>query len=174
MNLLVILFQCPKRNLQLLTVEFLKLYEIMFFDFFKVVFGKIGPTKFPQEKIVYPRNTYKKNFWIHKMPTRKYFGPTKYPRRHDGTVALDSQGPRWHPSRQIWHTQFYHDTIVLVYIFVYIYYTILYIYMYIYIYIYILCIKYIYYIYTYIYIYILSTCTCFVLPRTHQWCGSAG
>ena len=89
MNLLVILLQCTKRNLQFLTMELLKLYEIMFFDFFKVVFGKIGPTKFPQVKIVDPRNTHKKKFWIHEIPTRKYFGPTKYPRRHDGTVALD-------------------------------------------------------------------------------------
>ena len=64
-----------------------------------------GSTKYPQEKILDPRNTHEKKFETPEIPTRKYFGPTKYPRekfsdprRHDGTVA---QEPRWHETHRI-------------------------------------------------------------------------
>ena len=50
----------------------------------------IGPTKYPPEKILDPRNIHEKIFgptkqprekiWTHEIPTRKNFGPTKYPR----------------------------------------------------------------------------------------------
>ena len=65
----------------------------------------------PQEKILDPRNTHEKKTGIMKYPretfetdeisTRKNFGPTKYPRRHDETMALDPQGPRLHATLEI-------------------------------------------------------------------------
>ena len=39
----------------------------------------LGPTKYPREKVLDPRNTHEKKLWTHEIPTRKYFGPTKYP-----------------------------------------------------------------------------------------------
>ena len=46
--------------------------------------------------------THGRKFWTHEIPTRKYFGPTKYAREkildprntHDGRMALDPQDPR--------------------------------------------------------------------------------
>ena len=46
--------------------------------------------------------THEKKFGTHEIPTRKYFGPTKYAREkildprntHDGRMALDPQDPR--------------------------------------------------------------------------------
>ena len=43
---------------------------------------------FPREKIWEPQNTHKNIFWTYEIPTRKSFGPMKYPWRHDGTTAL--------------------------------------------------------------------------------------
>ena len=66
----MILFQYTKRNLQLLTMEFLKLYEIRVF--------------------IFPQNTHEKKFWTHKRPTRKNFGFKKNPREK----ILDPQKTR--------------------------------------------------------------------------------
>ena len=62
-----------------------------------------GPTKYPR-----------KNFPTHEVLMREKFGPTKYPRekisdprssqekrRHDGTIAQDLCGPRWHATHGI-------------------------------------------------------------------------
>ena len=40
----------------------------------------MGPVKYPREEIGDPRNTDKKKFEPHKIPTRKKSGPTIYPR----------------------------------------------------------------------------------------------
>ena len=40
---------------------------------------KNGPTKYPRENILDPRNTHDKNIWTHEIPMRKIFEPTKYP-----------------------------------------------------------------------------------------------
>ena len=53
-----------------------------------------GPTKYPREKIVDPRNTHEKKLCSHEIPARKNLGPTKYPQRHDGTMVLDPRDPR--------------------------------------------------------------------------------
>ena len=49
--------------------------------------------KYPREKILDPQNTHKNKFWTHKTPTRKNFGPTKYPQiffwTHVGTMTQD-------------------------------------------------------------------------------------
>ena len=67
----------------------------------------IGPTKYPQEIILNPRNTQEKKLWTHEIPTRKNFGSTKYPwekfwthetptkaRRHCGTRPTMARDPR--------------------------------------------------------------------------------
>ena len=46
------------------------------------------------EKILDAPNTHKKKFWTHEILTRKNFGPTKYPQRHDGSMALNPRDPR--------------------------------------------------------------------------------
>ena len=38
-----------------------------------------GPTKYPRERFLDPRNTHEKKFRIYEIPKRKKFGPTKYP-----------------------------------------------------------------------------------------------
>ena len=45
------------------------------------------------------------------MPTRKIFGPIKYPRekildprKHDGTIARDPREAKWHGAHGIYHT----------------------------------------------------------------------
>ena len=50
-----------------------------------------------------PCNTLDKKFGTHEIPTRKNLKPTKYPRRHDGTMALDPRDPQWHAIHEIWH-----------------------------------------------------------------------
>ena len=45
--------------------------------------------------------THEKKFWIHEILRRKNLGPTKYPRRHDGTMALDPRDPQLHASHEI-------------------------------------------------------------------------
>ena len=64
--------------------------------------------KYPREKILDQRNNREKKFWTHEILARKKLRPTKYPqekfsgpRRHDGTVAPDSRGPRWHETHGI-------------------------------------------------------------------------
>ena len=66
--------------------------------------------KYPREKTLDPRNTqkifgtritYEKIFWTHEIPMRKYFEPTKYLRRHNGTMALDPRDPQWHATHEI-------------------------------------------------------------------------
>ena len=47
----------------------------------KLATQKNGPTKYPQEEILDPRNTYEKKFWTHEILTIKIFGPTKYPQQ---------------------------------------------------------------------------------------------
>ena len=49
-------------------------------------------------------------FWTHKIPTRKYLGPTHNPRekildpqRYDGTVVQDPWDPWWHKTQKILH-----------------------------------------------------------------------
>ena len=68
----------------------------------------LRPTKYPREKVWDLGNTHEKKigthekkFEVHEIPTRNYFGLTKYPRekfsdpqRHDGTVAFDPRDPR--------------------------------------------------------------------------------
>ena len=54
---------------------------------------KIRTTKYPREKISYPRHTHKEKIRNHEIPKRKYFEPTKYSREkildprntHEGT-----------------------------------------------------------------------------------------
>ena len=63
----------------------------------------IGPTNYPREKISYPtiptrkildpQNTHEKKFQTNKRSTRKNFRHTKYPRRHNGTMAINSRDP---------------------------------------------------------------------------------
>ena len=60
-----------------------------------------GAMKYPREKIWDPRNTHEKKIGTHEIPTRRNFGPTKYPQRHDGTMALDPQDPRGHATHKI-------------------------------------------------------------------------
>ena len=67
-----------------------------------------GPTKYPREKILDPRNTQEKKFETHEIPMRKYFRPTKYPREkfrtHEGTMAdsrfISSSYPKQSPNDQ--------------------------------------------------------------------------
>ena len=54
------------------------------------------PTKHPQEKTLDPRKYPREKIWTHEIPTRKKFGPMKYPQRYDGTMALDLRDPRWY------------------------------------------------------------------------------
>ena len=56
---------------------------------------------YPREKTLYTRNTRKKEFGTYEIPARKCFGPTKYSRRHNGTMVLDPQGPQWHVAHEI-------------------------------------------------------------------------
>ena len=43
-------------------------------------------------KIIYgPGHTYKRKPETHDVPTKKNSGPTKYPRRHDGMMALSAR-----------------------------------------------------------------------------------
>ena len=54
-----------------------------FFLFFTKVYWKsynLGPTEYPQEKILDTRNTHEKKFETHEIPTRKKLGHTIYPR----------------------------------------------------------------------------------------------
>ena len=51
-----------------------------------------GPTKYLREKILDRRSTHERT---HEIPTRKDFGPTKYPRRHDGAMTLYPRDARW-------------------------------------------------------------------------------
>ena len=55
---------------------------------------KIGSAKYPRKRNLDPRNTHGKISWRHETPTRRNLWPTKYPERHDGTMALDPQDPR--------------------------------------------------------------------------------
>ena len=48
--------------------------------------------------------THERKSWTHEIPTRKYLEPTKYPRRYDGTMALEPPDPRWHATHEIYHT----------------------------------------------------------------------
>ena len=59
---------------------------------------KVGPTKYHEKnfwtqeiiskkKKLDPRNTDEKNIWANETPTSKKFGPMKYQRRHDSTMA---------------------------------------------------------------------------------------
>ena len=47
----------------------------------KISYEKIGPTKYPPQKILDPRNTHEKKVCTHEIPTRKMFVPTKFPRK---------------------------------------------------------------------------------------------
>ena len=53
----------------------------------------LGPTKYPGESFLGPRNTHEQKFWPHEIPTSRNFGLTKYPRRHDGAMALNPRDP---------------------------------------------------------------------------------
>ena len=88
-----------------------------------------GPTKYPREKVFSQRNTQEKKFrtdeipkyprgqisdprinhkkkvWTYKKPTRKNFRPTKYPRRYNGTMALDPRDLWWHAFPEVLHTR---------------------------------------------------------------------
>lgn len=46
---------------------------------------------FSREKKLDPLNTHEKKIRTQWKPTRKNFGLTKYPQRHDGMMALDPQ-----------------------------------------------------------------------------------
>ena len=46
---------------------------------------KIRTTKYPREKISYPRHTHKEKFWTHEIPTK----------------ALDPRDSRWHATHEI-------------------------------------------------------------------------
>ena len=46
------------------------------------------PRNTREKKILDPRNTYLKKFGTHERSMQKNFGPTKYPRRHDGTRPM--------------------------------------------------------------------------------------
>ena len=76
----------------------------------------MGPTKYPRQSILDPRNAYEKKFvprkyfqekfQLQEIPKRKNFEHTKYPRKkisitrkHDCTTALDQQDPRWHTTK---------------------------------------------------------------------------
>ena len=63
--------------------------------------GNFGPTKYSQEKTLNPLNIHEKKFGTHEIPTRKNLGSTKYPQRHDGTMALDARDPRWHTNHEV-------------------------------------------------------------------------
>ena len=63
--------------------------------------GNFGPTKYPREKTLDPRNTHEKKFGTHEIPTRKNLDPTKYPQSHDGIMALDPRDPRWNTNHEI-------------------------------------------------------------------------
>ena len=65
--------------------------------------GNFGPTKYPRENILGSRNTHEKIFSTHEIPTRKKFWPTKYLRKHDGTMALDPRDPQSHATHEIYH-----------------------------------------------------------------------
>ena len=86
---------------------------------FETMRKKFGPTKYPPEKILEPGNTHeiptrknlgptkypREKILVYEIPTRKIqdprnthekiFGPMKYPRRHDYTMALGPRCPRW-------------------------------------------------------------------------------
>ena len=67
--------------------------------------NNLGLTKYSQEKACdreYLReNLFDLRFWTHEIAMRKYFGTTKYPRRHDGGIALDPLDSLWHLTHQI-------------------------------------------------------------------------
>lgn len=54
---------------------------------------KNGPTKYPREKFR-THETPTRKTWTHKIHRGKSFGPMKYPRMHDVTMALNSQDPQ--------------------------------------------------------------------------------
>ena len=62
---------------------------------------KFWTHEIPTEKIWNPRNTHEKISKSPKIQTLKNFRPTKYPRRQDGTMALDPRDPRWHATHEI-------------------------------------------------------------------------
>ena len=47
----------------------------------------LDPRNNLQKKKLDPRNTDEKNIWANETPTSKKFGPMKYQRRHDSTMA---------------------------------------------------------------------------------------
>ena len=53
----------------------------------------LGPTKYPREKMWGSRNTHNKIFWTHRIPRRKIFEPTKA-QWHDGTRPAIARDPR--------------------------------------------------------------------------------
>ena len=61
----------------------------------------IGPRKCSRKKkkILDPRNTQKKMFCAHEIPTRKKF--KNFSRRNNGIMILDR---RWHATHEIWYT----------------------------------------------------------------------
>ena len=52
-----------------------------------------------KKKILDPRNTQKKMFCAHEIPTRKKF--KNFSRRNNGIMILDR---RWHATHEIWYT----------------------------------------------------------------------
>ena len=46
-----------------------------------------------KKKTMDPRNNHEKKLQTDGIPTRKNFGHTKYPRRHDGTMTLNTRDP---------------------------------------------------------------------------------
>ena len=68
---------------------------------------KLGPTKYPGESFLGPRNTHEQKFWPHEIPTSRNFGLTKYPRRHDGAMALNPRDPWWHTTHEFWHNLYW-------------------------------------------------------------------
>ena len=49
-------------------------------------------------KKIHSRNTHDKKFWTHEIPTRKNFGPKKYPREKnlDSRNTHEDTMVRWH------------------------------------------------------------------------------
>ena len=51
----------------------------------------VGTSKYSKENILNPLITTRKYFGLTKHQRKNNFGPIKYPRRHDGTMALNPQ-----------------------------------------------------------------------------------
>ena len=61
----------------------------------------VGTSKYSKENILNPLITTRKYFELTKHQRKNNFGTIKYPRRHDGTMALNPQDTKWHATHGI-------------------------------------------------------------------------